>query len=287
MSIVEALMAVGRSDWSGGLAAAQVEAQADPVALLPAALVRFLSNEGARDVYADPVGFERFIGGGRNPELYRRTEVLLKELHAKASPTSVLDVGCGDGRVTAAVLGAGTQRIDLLEPSPALLQTAIAAVSVPPARRSVVPHNMTAAEFFDSSTVEAGWDLIQSTFAMHTMAPEGRMTVCRQIAMHTDYFVMVDFDVADFADGSLSHAEYAATRYEVGLAEYAGDEVVAQGFLMPVLIGQFDPARQRHTFEQSVRRWTADLSSAGFVSIVATPVLDYWWAPAFCIEARK
>jgi hypothetical protein len=63
--------------------------------------------------------------------------------------------------------------------------------------------------------------------------------------------------------------------------------LVIQGFLMPVLTGQFDPARPRMTWEQPIERWIDDLGDAGFDRVTSEPVHDYWWARASLIHARS
>ena len=60
--------------------------------------------------------------------------------------------------------------------------------------------------------------------------------------------------------------------------------VAVSGFLMPVLLGQFEAGATRHTFEQPVDRWIEDLAAAGFDPTVEI-IHDYWWGPAFCLEA--
>ena len=55
---------------------------------------------------------------------------------------------------------------------------------------------------------------------------------------------------------------------------------------MPVLVGQFDPDRPRHTFEQPIAAWVTELEAAGFESVQTVPIHDYWWAPAVLIDAR-
>ena len=49
--------------------------------------------------------------------------------------------------------------------------------------------------------------------------------------------LLAEFDVPVAGDGGPAHLAYLAERYERGLAEYEGS-AVAQGFLMPVLVGQ-------------------------------------------------
>ena len=96
--------------------------------------------------------------------------------------------------------------------------------------------------------------------------------------------MVVDFDVPAFADRSREHAHYVIERYRIGVGEYAEVPEAISGFLMPVLLGQFDPGATRHTFEQPVARWIDEVATAGFDPTVE--IIDaYWWGPAFCLEA--
>jgi len=62
---------------------------------------------------------------------------------------------------------------------------------------------------------------------------------------------MVEFDVPDFADMyAPERVAYIVERYQQGLAEYPADEVVAQGFLMPVMFGYFDRTARGQTMSK-------------------------------------
>lgn len=284
MSVVDALLAVSRSDWDAGQRLAQAGAASDPEALLPAALATFLAAGQGSNVYVEPEGFDRFISGGTNPAMYRQTISALRALTSRCAPQSIVDLGCGDGRVTVATTAAcGAAEVTLVEPSEALLWAAAAAFAE--TGRRVQTSNTTAQDFLAGAGADARWDLVQSTFALHTLLPMQRRSVLSQLAGRTRRLALVEFDVPVFEDHSAKHAIYTARRYEQGLAEYRGDTVVAQRFLMPVLVGQFDPAQTRHTFEQSADLWTDDLRAAGFTEVSVTPVYPYWWAPAVLIDA--
>lgn len=284
MSVVEALVAVSKSDWALGADQARRAAHADASALLPRALATFLGSRSGDDIYAEPEGFERFISGGANPALYTATIDRLRGVLSQRSPTSMLDIGCGDGRVTAAVAPPSVSDLTLVEPSEALLATAAVAVRAP--GRTVRAEGSPVERFLAEAT-SSSWSFVQSTFALHTLGPADRQTVLRELATRASSVAIVEFDVPDFDDGSVEHARYAAERYEIGLAEYPEDELVAQRFLMPVLVGQFDPTQKRLTHEQSSERWAEDFRSAGFNSVTVTPVFPYWWAPAVLIEATS
>ncbi|MEO1061371.1 MAG: class I SAM-dependent methyltransferase [Actinomycetota bacterium] len=280
MSVIDALLAIAASDRPTAIAAAEAAAAADPSSLVAPALVRHLRRTGAEGVYDEPTAFERFIGGGGNPALYDRTIEAVRAVHAVA-PASVLDVGCGDGRVTAAVVGPGTISVDLVEPSGELLTAARAAVA---AAGPEVRWDATGIDVHLGAHPERGWDLVQSTFALHALEPELRSSVLAELARRSERLVVVDFDVPVTADRSVEHAAYVAERYELGLAEYADDPEVVDGFLLPVMIGQFDPTRVRHTFEQPAAAWVAQLEAAGW-SVEVEEISPYWWATACCFDA--
>jgi SAM-dependent methyltransferase len=248
-----------------------------------AALERHLAAGG--DVYADPAAFQRFIEGGGNVGLYAAAEEALRRIYAGLQPRRALDLGCGDGRLTSALVGPGLDHLDLVEPSAPLLDAATARLAgTGPA---VAPHPVTAQQFLDRPDHERGerWDVVQSTFALHALEPAARRSVLSTLAASVGRLVIIEFDVPELADRSADHAAYAVERYAAGIAEYADDELVVRGFLVPVLVGQFDPAQPRHTWEQPVAAWASDLVEAGFHDVRHRPLHDYWWAPAHLIEA--
>ncbi len=282
MSVIDALLAVARSDWSAGAQAARTAAAAEPDSLLPLALAAFLDGGSEGNIYAEPEGFERFIQGGANPALYAATIDALREVVAKQRPTTLLDIGCGDGRVTAAVASEGIDLVTLVEPSEALLGEAVAAFQG--STCTVSPHQMTAEAFVADFARSDTWSLVQSTFAFHTLNASQRHEVLRALATRSRSIALVEFDVPDFDDGGTEHARYTAERYERGLAEYPGDDTVAQRFLMPVLVGQFDPDQTRLTHEQSALRWCDDLRACGFTAVTSAPIFPYWWGTAVLIQ---
>ena len=146
-------------------------------------------------------------------------------------------------------------------------------------------HPSTAIAYLSGLDERTRWDLVQSTFALHTSPPGERVEILEQLAQRTRRLVITEFGIERFRDRSPEHATYAAERYERGLREYAHLPMVATGFLLPVLVGQFDPAVNRHTYEQPVSAWILDLRRAGFDRVTTTLVADFWWGPAVLIDA--
>ena len=278
MTVASALRAVAEGELATAL---DLLAEAPAGSRVAPRLMAYLETSVHNGVYAAPSAFQEFIEFGGNPRLYRRTIEAVRSIHHAARPTAVLDIGCGDGRVTAATVGPSVALVDLVEPSSVLLGEAVARF---PAGTGLQPHNRGIVEHLDATTTR--WDVTQSTFAFHSLAPAARRATLGALADRTRHLVLVEFDVPDFADGSMRHARYAADRYELGLAEYHDHPSVISDFLMPVLVGQFDPSTPRLTFEQSASSWQRDLAHAGFVDVEIEVIDDYWWAPAVVISAR-
>jgi SAM-dependent methyltransferase len=283
--IADSLLAVAAGDNDRALANARAAtrgaASGTPQSRLADALLRHLEGgEGGRGVYTDPAAFERFIDGGGNVALYQRAHAALAERHARLAPDTVVDLGCGDGRLTGAAIRPGLERLDLVEPSAELLAAARERLRGQP----IVAHQSTAQQLVDTLPDGARWDVAQSTFALHAVPPADRQRVLAALAERARHLLLVEFDVPPFADRSPDHARYAAGRYAAGVAEYDGDLVV-DGFLVPVLVGQFAPDRPRHTWEQPIDAWIADLTAAGFTDVRHREISPYWWAPAHLVEA--
>ena len=132
------------------------------------------------------------------------------------------------------------------------------------------------------------WDVAQATFSLQSLTPEERRETLGWLRKAAKRVVLAEFDVPAF-DQQLgpTRVKHIAKRYERGLAEYDGDGgQVAQGFLMPVFFGYFDPTVSRTNYEQPMATWLQELREAGFAEVRQTPVYDYWWAPACLLDAR-
>jgi len=287
MTVAEALLAISRSDVPAALEALNEAATDQAGGSVAPALRSFLLSSNESGVYDEPSAFESFINNGDNPRLYANTIDRVAGTHRRSQPEAVLDLGCGDGRVTAATLQASTTSIELVEPSAELLQIATGRLGTEAQPRQLTVHQTDAQRFLAGAGADRNWDLVQSTFAMHTLPHDERAVVLAAFAARTTQLVMVEFDVPSFTDRSIEHAEYAAERYEHGLDEYFHHPEVIRGFLMPVLVGQFDPSQPRHTFEQSNHEWMSDLKAAGFSEVRSELVANYWWGPAMLIHATN
>ncbi|MBI5609032.1 MAG: GNAT family N-acetyltransferase [Deltaproteobacteria bacterium] len=288
--------ASGRPDLA--LAHAEHAAAEDDADLLAACAVQYLralDNRDAAGVYLQPAGFVAFVEGGGKPAHYRATSARLAASYRQLHGARVCDLGSGDGRALRPALAGANVHLTAVEPSPALfaqLQTALAAAPLGPAGQAAALQ-ATAQQFLGllDPAGQPGappWDLVHATFALQSLPPGERAGVLATLARRTRRLVLVEFAVPDWALPA-ERAAYCARHYRRGLAEYAGNDqqfqLVAQGFLMPVLFGAFDPDRPAANYEQSAARWQAELTAAGFVAVTTTALWDYWWAPAVWIEA--
>ncbi|EWM18281.1 trans-aconitate 2-methyltransferase [Kutzneria sp. 744] len=221
--------------------------------LLARALTTYLDHEDAGSVYDQPAAFAAFISGGGNVGLYAAVERALADQYRSLNPLRLADIGCGDGRVIRNALAASGHLPDsltLIEPSAALLAQAVRDLTPTRAYAGTVQSFL--------SEVDSGFDLVESTFAMHTIPHDERTEVLTRLRDRTDRLVIVDFDVPDVEHGSPAHLRFLAETYERGLSEYTEDrDLVAGGFLMPVLVGQLAPGASRVTWEQPAAAWRA------------------------------
>ena len=120
----------------------------------------------------------------------------------------MVDLGCGDGRLSAAAVQPGLRRLDLVDPSAERLAAAVdrlAGVAGAASGVEAMAHEATAAGFL-AGRPDATWDAAQSTFALLAMPPEERRQVLRTMARRTGRLLVVEFDVPAFADRSEAHA---------------------------------------------------------------------------------
>jgi SAM-dependent methyltransferase len=258
------------------------ELAAGGMSLLAHALTAYLDSETTGSVYDQPAAFEAFIGGGGNVGLYAAVEAALADQYRELAPLRLADIGCGDGRVIGnALAGSGhlPDSLTLVEPSPALLAQAVRALTPTRAYAGTVQSFL--------AEVDAEFDLIEATFAMHTIPHGERTQVLAALRHRTERLVIVDFDVPAVEHGGPEHLRFLAETYERGLSEYTDDrDLVAGGFLMPVLVGQLTPGASRVTWEQPAAAWREQLERAGYASVSVATLHDYWSSPAFLLIAE-
>lgn len=99
----------------------------------------------------------------------------------------------------------------------------------------------------------SSWDLVESTFALHTLPGAERSAVLRAVCPRTGRLAVVEFDVPEVAVGSPAHLR---------------------------------PGAVRATFEQPADAWVEQVRGAGFTDVVVTVLDDYWSSPTFLLTAR-
>jgi len=281
--LAEALAAIAGDEQARARDA--LRAAGDDGALLAQALLDLLDEDGARTAYDRPAAFEAFIRGGDNLPLYRATSAALARLYDTLPAASLLDLGCGDGMaLIPALQGArcAPRHLDLVEPSPALLGHASEALrSIHLPLEHLLAWPISAQDFAGSLRAEQQWDLAQSTFALQSLPPAERRQTLRRLRPHVRQLALVEFDVPVLEPGSASYFASLAQRYERALAAYARDaELVAGGFLAPMLLGQLRQASRPSNWEQPVQAWLEELREAGFATVRTEALYDYSWSPA-------
>jgi hypothetical protein len=284
--LAQILRAFGDGDYAAAAAAARLAAAERPDSLLYPAAAAYLArvqSHGKAGVYVTGEAFAAFIRSGGNLPLYANTSAALREAYAGYDRVGILDIGVGDGMALLPAISPQVVRIDLVEPSaPMLAQT----------RAALDARGIAYAAFHGSieqfSARGGMWELAQATFSLQSLDPAPRRDVLAWLRGRCARLLIAEFDVPDLGELSApARIEYFAARYEVGLTEYADDGgLVAQGFLMPVFFGAFDRGAARTNYEQPIAAWEADLRAAGFARIERRPIYDYWWAPAYLLDAR-
>jgi hypothetical protein len=282
----EALRAFAAGEMAQAAEAAASAAAADPASLLAREAATYLGRvaaEGKAGVYVTGEAFGAFIRGGGNVPLYTAVSAALRAAYPRTGPFSLLDVGVGDGMALLPALPANVARVDLVEPSAAMLVRVAEALEA----RQVVYHTFLGTVQAFAAQRDGRWDVAQATFSLQSLAPDERRAALAWLRAHAGRLLIAEFDPPDLGEGlDEGRAAHFAARYEAGLAEYAGDGgLVAQGFLMPVFFGYFDPTAARTNYEQPIAAWEADLRAAGFARVGRRHVYDYWWAPCYLLEA--
>lgn len=282
-----ALLTFGAGEHNLAASYARRSAEAAPASLVRREAAAYLERvvaAGKAGVYTSGEAFATFIRSGGNVPLYAALSAALRQSYDEYTRLDLLDIGVGDGLALLPALASSIARLDLVEPSGQMLARARTEL----AERDV-PHRGFAEpiQLFMAHSTER-WDIAQATFSLQSIPPEERLPVLRWLRSHSDQLLLAEFDVPDLGElYAPARVRYFVARYEQGLAEYPDDEgLVAQGFLMPVFFGAFDPSAARTNYEQPIELWEFDLHRAGFTSVTRRHLYDYWWAPAYLIDAR-
>lgn len=242
-------------------------------------------SQGKQRVYVTPDGFSAFIRGGGNLGLYKSLSAALKQAYQAYPTLTLLDIGAGDGFALLPAMTENIRHIDVLEPSKPMMQNLHSELL----RRCISHENFeTTLQEFTKIPPKRHWDVMQATFSLQSIPPEEREGVFQWLAKNGSRLLIAEFDAPEFSDQcSPERAQYVAKHYERGLAEYLDDrDLVAQGFLMPVMFGYFDSTGARTNFEHPIQEWVGQLRAAGYTTIECGKLFPYWWAPAFLIDAR-
>ncbi|MCB0154609.1 MAG: class I SAM-dependent methyltransferase [Anaerolineae bacterium] len=243
-----------------------------------------VANEGKQNVYVSGEGFAAFIRGGGNIPLYEQTSAALRRVYEEYDSLSLLDVGVGDGLALLPALTSNVRQLHLLEPSAAMLEKTVAAL-----KARGVPAEATCATLQEFAASHTGqWEVIEATYSLQSLSPSERPGILKWLHEYGRRLLIAEFDAPPVSEiGSPAQVAYILARFQHGLAEYAGDGgLVAQGFLLPVMFGNFDRTAARTNYEQPLAQWVADLKTAGFQTVETRLLYPYWWADAYLIEAR-
>lgn len=281
-----AVLAFGENALADAARFAAAAAAREPDGLLYAAAATYLARlerAGKSSVYLSPEGFGAFVRAGGNVPLYAATSAALRNVYARTGAQRLLDIGVGDGLALLPALTDGITELDLIEPSAAML--ASTCQQLDERGRQHRAFNGTLQEFAAQST--GRWDIAEATFSLQSLMPEERAPMLAWLRARCRRLLIAEFDAPEFAEQfAPARVRYVAEHFERGLGEYPENrELVAQGFLMPVMFGYFDRTAARTNYEQPIAAWAGQLRAAGFAQVTTTELYPYWWAPAYLIEA--
>jgi len=294
-----ALKAWSRNDIVEALRMTEDAASHEPESLVYREAMVYLQRvlrDGKQSVYVSPDGFSAFIRGGGNVGLYANTSNEMRIAYEEYASLSLLDIGVGDGLALLPALTPNIHQLDVVEPSAAMLpNTRLRLDTLGVHHRAF---NGTAQELMAKKPFGVmEWDVIQATFSLQSVPPEDRPQVFGWLSENGKRVLIAEFDTPIFADPFAPEwVKFVVERYEKGLAEYerSGDDaeldidrenLVAQGFLMPVMFGYFDTSAARTNWENPIVDWIDLLKDAGFSKVEAKLLYPYWWGKAFLIDA--
>ena len=261
------------------------QAPADLLFSQAATYLQRVATEGPQNVYVSGDGFAAFVRAGGNIPLYEQTSAALRQVYQEYDTLSLLDVGVGDGLALLPALTGNVRQLHLLEPSAAMLEKTVAAL-----KARGIQAEATCATLQEFATTRTGrWDVIQATYSLQSLSLSERPAILKWLRECGRRLLIAEFDAPTFNEiAAPAQVTYILERYQRGLAEYSGPEgdLVAQGFLMPVMFGNFDRTAARTNYEQPLQRWVAELKTAGFQTVESRLLYPYWWAEAYLIDAQ-
>lgn len=282
------VVAFGHDDFASAALHMRMAARLEPDNPVFSAALLYLQRviqEGKGRVYSSPEAFTTFIRGGGNIPLYESVSAALRQVYQGYDRLRLLDIGVGDGRALIPALTDGVAELTLVEPSEALLASTRALLD----RRGAT--YQAYAEQLQSFARHArgSWPVAQATFSLQSIPIHERVSLLRWLRGHAERLLVVEFDVPLFDRiYAPEHVRSVVQRFMAGVAEYGEDrDLVAQGFLIPVMFGFFDQTAERTNYEQPLAAWIGQLQAAGFPRIESRVLYPYWWAPAFVLDARS
>lgn len=282
-----ALLAFGQNDLPQALQSAQSAVAQQPNSPVLQHSVTYLNrvaSQGKTGVYISGDAFSAFIRGGGNVQLYQAINDALRRIYQEYETLTIFDVGVGDGLALLPALTSNITRLDILEPSEAMLTHT--AAELKHWNINFHAYQNTIQQFIQSGTET--WDVIQATWSLQSIHPDERPAIFEWAHQHGKRLLVAEFDVPNYTElYEPARVEFILTRYEKGLTEYADDGgLVAQGFLMPVMFGYFDQSASRTNYEGPIESWVNTIQAAGFRDIRVEPLYAYWWANSLLIDAR-
>ncbi|MFC4761684.1 class I SAM-dependent methyltransferase [Dyella koreensis] len=288
--LTESFAAIAQGDT--GRAQKLLEAATAQGSLLARALADLLGSGEHGTVYDQPAAFEAFIRGGDNMPLYAAVSAALAHLYDAFAVNTLLDVGCGDGMALIPALaqtGHIPSRVDLVEPSPALLSHATGqlASSARLQQNHIRTWPLTAQAFCDALEPSMQWDLAQASFSLQNLPPSEREQTLRRLRPHLRRLALIEFDVPPLVYDTEAYFISLAQRYERALRAYHDDALlIAGGFLAPMLLGQVRQTTKPSNWEQPISAWVEELQRAGYTVLRTEKLFDYSWSPAVLMLAE-
>ncbi|WP_244667735.1 hypothetical protein [Xanthomonas sp. D-99] len=152
--LANALAALGARDDAGS--SRYLERAVQQGSIMGRAIIEALEHGSSRNAYDEPRAFEVFIRGGGNLALYDAVSAELANLYDALRPSTLLDIGAGDGMALVPAIEASghvPDQMDVVEPNEMLLGKLIASLPL------VQGYRMTMQNFLEGVDAEDHWDL--------------------------------------------------------------------------------------------------------------------------------